>query len=399
MEEIFNEDDDSFEIVEEIELDDEDPGEGLAYNVEDMTMENEEISNEDEDVEERDDSNLTFTNHGASVFCVSLDPWSYTYGVSGGEDDKAFVWKISDGKVKFPCEGHKDSVISVGFSHDSKYVATADMSGVVKVWEVGTGEEVWSFETSDLEWLQWHHSTHVLFAGTVDGEFWMWKIPDGTCKTFQSHGFKTTSGLVLKDGKHLCAGYADGGVKLWDLKSGNYVFHVTGGFSHSQSVTCLDVNKENTLIASGSEDSTVKLTHCGNGKVLETLQVGLAQEESKNNSVEALEFCSNQPLLATASLSGVLGIWDVTSQRLRHQCRHQAGVTRIRWDKSSPCVYSAGLDGILRLWDARSGNCEREWHGHKAPILDMAISKDGNFIVSSSDDGTVKTFSVIQPGR
>lgn len=47
--------------------------------------------------------------------------------------------------------GHKDSVISVGFSHDSKYVATADMSGVVKVWEMGTGEEVWSFETSDLE--------------------------------------------------------------------------------------------------------------------------------------------------------------------------------------------------------------------------------------------------------
>lgn len=30
MEEIFNEDDDSFEIVEEIELDDEDPGEGTA---------------------------------------------------------------------------------------------------------------------------------------------------------------------------------------------------------------------------------------------------------------------------------------------------------------------------------------------------------------------------------
>ena len=49
--------------------------------------------------------NLDFSLFLASVFCVSLDPWSYTYGVSGGEDDKAFVWKISDGKVKFPCEG------------------------------------------------------------------------------------------------------------------------------------------------------------------------------------------------------------------------------------------------------------------------------------------------------
>ena len=31
------------------------------------------------------------------------------------------------------------------------YVATADMSGLIKVWKVSSGEEVWSFETGDLE--------------------------------------------------------------------------------------------------------------------------------------------------------------------------------------------------------------------------------------------------------
>lgn len=37
------------------------------------------------------------------------------------------------------------------FSHDSKYVATGDMSGLIKVWSFATGVEIWSFETSDLE--------------------------------------------------------------------------------------------------------------------------------------------------------------------------------------------------------------------------------------------------------
>ena len=37
------------------------------------------------------------------------------------------------------------------FSHDSKYVATGDMSGLIKVWSLTTGVEIWSFETSDLE--------------------------------------------------------------------------------------------------------------------------------------------------------------------------------------------------------------------------------------------------------
>jgi WD40 repeat protein len=41
----------------------------------------------------------------ASVFCVSLDPLNSTHALSGAEDDKAFVWKLSDGKVKFTCDG------------------------------------------------------------------------------------------------------------------------------------------------------------------------------------------------------------------------------------------------------------------------------------------------------
>ena len=48
-------------------------------------------------------------------------------------------------------KGHKDSVTYAEFSYDSKYVATADMSGLIKVWSLDSGDEVWSFETSDLE--------------------------------------------------------------------------------------------------------------------------------------------------------------------------------------------------------------------------------------------------------
>jgi WD40 repeat protein len=47
--------------------------------------------------------------------------------------------------------GHKDSVTCAGFSHDSTLVATGDMSGLLKVWQVDTKEEVWSFEAGDLE--------------------------------------------------------------------------------------------------------------------------------------------------------------------------------------------------------------------------------------------------------
>ena len=96
---------------------------------------------------------------------------------SGEKDNNALVWKIADGTVHFQCQGkshkrlnphsiphftfpipcitcagHKDSVTCTGFSHDSKYVATADMGGLIQVWASTNGELVWSFETGgDIE--------------------------------------------------------------------------------------------------------------------------------------------------------------------------------------------------------------------------------------------------------
>lgn len=36
---------------------------------------------------------------------MSLDPATNSLAVTGGEDDKAYVWKIDDGEVVFECIG------------------------------------------------------------------------------------------------------------------------------------------------------------------------------------------------------------------------------------------------------------------------------------------------------
>jgi WD40 repeat protein len=47
--------------------------------------------------------------------------------------------------------GFKDSVTCVGFSPDGGMVATADLSGMIKVWNTQSKKEIWSFECSDTE--------------------------------------------------------------------------------------------------------------------------------------------------------------------------------------------------------------------------------------------------------
>lgn len=400
------------EIVEVIDLNDTEPGpDDLADELDDVDFEEEPGNVDDEGWEtedemeaDQDDSELTFSSHKGSVFCVSLDPVTNTMAVTGGEDDKAFVWSLSDGEVLFECTGHKDSVTCAVFSHDSTLVATGDMSGLIKVWKVETKEEIWSFEVGDLEWLEWHPCAPVLLAGTDEGNVWMWKVPAGDCKTFQSAACQATSGKVLPDGKRAVVGYEDGSVRVWDLKQGNTIHVIKGQDGHQGALTCLACNKDGSLVLTGSVDGGSKLINTTTGKVLGAFSVegiakGSKDGEEETNSVESVGFCNILPLIAVAYLDGTLAIYDLSSQSLRHRCQHEAGIVHLQWEEASSVVTTCSLDGALRLWDARSGNMVSEYRGHTAEILDFTINREGTMAVTASGDNQAKVFCLQRPDR
>lgn len=47
--------------------------------------------------------------------------------------------------------GHTESVIAAAFSPDSKYVATADMNGLVQLWNMDDGSLIWNFEVYEIQ--------------------------------------------------------------------------------------------------------------------------------------------------------------------------------------------------------------------------------------------------------
>ncbi|CAL1583300.1 unnamed protein product [Knipowitschia caucasica] len=400
------------EIIEVIDLDESEPGpEDLADVLDDVDIEEDAGNAEDEGWEtedemeaDQDDSEFTFSSHKGSVFCVSLDPVTNTLAVTGGEDDKAYVWRLSDGEVLFECTGHKDSVTCALFSHDSSLVATGDMSGMIKVWKVENKEEIWSFEVGDLEWLEWHPAAPVLLAGTDDGNVWMWKVPAGDCKTFQSAACQATSGKVLPDGKRAVVGYEDGSVRVWDLKQGNTAHVIKGQDGHQGALTCLACNSDGSLVLTGSVDGAAKLINTTTGKVLSVFSVnapgkGSKVGEEETNSVESVGFCNILPLVAVAYLDGTLAIFDLSTQVLRHRCQDEAGIVHLQWEQSSSVVATCSLDGALRLWDGRTGNMVSEYRGHTAEILDFTINSEGTMAVTASGDNQAKVFCLQRPDR
>ena len=140
--------------------------------------------------------------------------------LSGGGDDRAFLWRVGPGgavRVVAELAGHTDSVASVGFSHDGQWAATGAYDGLVKLWDAGTGQCRRTLDgPGDVEWLDWHPKGNVLLAGSQDGTVWMWLALTGECmQVFAGHEAGVTCGGFTSDGAAVVTGSADGTVRVW----------------------------------------------------------------------------------------------------------------------------------------------------------------------------------------
>lgn len=182
--------------------------EDLIYlgELDEIQFDDEEMVNDQEEYDDigmekpEDQSQLAFKKHTGSVFCCDLHP-NGKMAVTGGEDDKAYVWSVETGQLIMDCTGHKDSIIFVGFSFDGTFLATVDMCGIIKVWKCNLEtQEPWSvafeYEADDLSWGLWHFGARVLICGAVAGNIYVFKIPSGDTKVLQGHNIRTDCGKV-----------------------------------------------------------------------------------------------------------------------------------------------------------------------------------------------------------
>ncbi|KAJ1512787.1 hypothetical protein HMI54_008612 [Coelomomyces lativittatus] len=347
-----------------------------------------------------DQAQLVFDAHKEPVYAISCHP-TLPYVVSGGGDDESYVWNIQTGQLLHSqTKTHTDSVVCVSFNFDAQYYATGGMDRLVIIYEVTNGQQVATFEASDeILWLDWHPKGNVLVCGTNDGQLWLWNvITQALMQVFHGiHRSAVNCGQFTPNGKQIISGSEDGSLVLWDPHTAQPVFKFTHQnhrwFDKEESITALKVHPNHTMVVVGGSQGQVKLVHLQNGQILSSFN-------THTMSIESIRFSSTLPFAAIASVDANVTILDLQHTSFRCHLSHPEAVTALEWvtipssSSSNTFLISTCVDGMVRAWDTRTGSLLKTWSGHLQPILCLSIHSAEGKIITGSDDGTCRVFSL-----
>ena len=157
---------------------------------------------------------------------------------------------------------------------------------------------------------------------------------------------------------------------------------------HKRSTYSVTFSPNGKLMASGSEDSTVKLWNGDTGKRIKALM-------RHPFPILCVAFSPNSNVVAAGSAGGTITLWDVNyKERISTLKGHEGPVLSICFNPDGTLLASASADKIIRLWDMKTGKSIKWLVGHMDSVNSLAFSPDGKILVSGSADGAVRVWDV-----
>ncbi|MCH7761137.1 protein kinase [candidate division TA06 bacterium] len=159
---------------------------------------------------------------------------------------------------------------------------------------------------------------------------------------------------------------------------------------HSDVVRSVAFSPDGSLLASGSDDKTIRIWRVEDGTLLQTLK-------GHTMWIRSVAFSPDGSLLASGSDDNTVRLWRVEDGKpLRTLKEHQKPVFSVALSPDGSLLASGSFDKTIHLWRVEDGKLHGSLEEHTEDVNSIAFSPDGSFIASGSRDKTVRTWRIVE---
>jgi WD40 repeat protein len=291
------------------------------------------------DVEEEDRRVQVFYGHAAGVRTVAVASDGRTV-VTGSQDRTAQIWSLqADPAPRETPDVHSRQINAVARTPDGGQVVSVSQDWTMRIWGGEHGE------------LR-HTGKHLGWAQS----------------------------LVLSDDGHFALTGSLYWLHIWDVNTGEQVGEIR--LHDIDGVRSLVRTPDDRLFLLGSAQGDIYYFFDGEWQQLGPLAGGHTGE------VNMLAVSPDSTLLASASQDHTVKLWDLTGSGHR-VLDHGVQVFAVCFSTDGRTVISGADDGVIRIWDASTGDQTGALAAHEGWVLGLTPSADNHTLVSVSEDMTL----------